>query len=78
VTGDALDAAPDRPALRVVGGGEPTAEELAALTVVLATRAGRSDAGGPPPARSRWADRRRLLRAALEPGPAGWLASARR
>jgi hypothetical protein len=81
VSDESSDATPERPALRVVHGGEPTAEELAALTVVLAARAGAAGHGGTPrraAPRSRWADRRRLRRPTLEPGPGGWLGSARR
>jgi hypothetical protein len=66
------------PLLRVVR-GQPTAEETAALAVVLAAklaarpaprRGGRACAGG-------WADRARALRAPLAPGPGSWRNSAR-
>jgi hypothetical protein len=58
--------------------GQPTPEELAALTAVLsrllaAREAGPDDA---PAARSRWAERSRLLRAPLSPGPGAWRRSA--
>lgn len=45
------EAAPQRPLLRVVR-GTPTAEELAALVAVLASRGGGEPA--PEPARSPW------------------------
>jgi hypothetical protein len=47
------------PRLRVVGGGEPTPQELAALVVALASRAATTQAS---PARSAWADRAALMR----------------
>ena len=60
-----------RPLLRVVR-GTPTAEELAALVAVVATRA--SAAGDPePPARPLWG--RPVLRPVLTPGPGAWRAS---
>jgi Acyl-CoA carboxylase epsilon subunit len=61
------------PLLRVVR-GQPTDEEAAALTVVLAAKldarptrghAARAAAGG-------WADRARAMRAPLTPGPGAW------
>ena len=69
------------PAGLTVVAGQPTAEELAALTAavtgVLAARA----AGGRAAAARRqaggWADRSRLLRAPLAPGPGAWRRSAR-
>ena len=72
------------PAGLTVVAGQPTAEELAAstpvtaaVTGVLAARA----AGGRAAAARRpaggWADRARLLRAPLAPGPGGWRRSAR-
>lgn len=73
-----------RPMFRVVA-GQPTAEEVAALTVVLAAlRAGgtarpaRAPAGTPPPCRSvsAWAQRSRLIRGPLQPGPGAWRRSA--
>jgi hypothetical protein len=64
------------PLLRVVR-GDPTPEETAALVAVLMARAG--DAAAPGPARSVsgfWADRSRLLRRPLSPGPGAWRRSA--
>ena len=60
------------PVLRVVR-GDATPEEIAALVAVLLARAG--DAEAPGPARSVpgfWADRSRLLRRPLSPGPGAW------
>jgi hypothetical protein len=62
--------------LRVVR-GDPTAEELAALTTVLAAAQTRtlnaSAANSPPPARgSGWRDRAALIGAPLRPGPGAW------
>jgi Acyl-CoA carboxylase epsilon subunit len=65
------------PLLRVVR-GQPTDEEAAALAVVLAAklaarpargRARRGSAGG-------WADRGRVLRTPLAPGPGAWRRAA--
>jgi hypothetical protein len=72
-------SAPDeaqRPLLRVVGGGEPTDEELAALTVAVTTLASAAEAADRP--KSRWNDRRSQLRHPLYPGPGAWVAAARR
>jgi hypothetical protein len=57
--------------------GEPTADELAAVVVVLAARA--AHAGGesvPRPPRSQWAARARQMRPQLTTGPGAWRASA--
>jgi len=64
-----------RPVLRVVHGGEPAPEELAALVVALNAVA----AAAPDPLRttSGWADRGALLRSPLDHGPGRWVASAR-
>jgi hypothetical protein len=71
-------ATPDEvpPLLRVVGGGTPTDEELAALvTVVTAATAAAADE---PDTRARgWADRGAGLRRPLRPGPGAWVASGR-
>ena len=70
---------PAAPSFRVVH-GNPSAEETAALTVVLAAKL----AAGPPDNRARrrspvsaWADRARALRTPLTPGPGSWRNSAR-
>jgi hypothetical protein len=66
------------PAGLTVVAGHPTAEELAALTAavtaVLAARAAADRAGRQA---GGWADRARLLRVPLAPGPGGWRRSAR-
>jgi len=63
-----------RPVLRVVR-GEPSADELAALVAVLATR-GASPAASAPPRRTAWNDPARLVREPVRPGPGGWRASS--
>ncbi len=55
--------------------GNPTAEELAAITAVLAALPGRG-AARPAPT-SAWADRRVLLRSPLTAGPGRWRRSGR-
>jgi Acyl-CoA carboxylase epsilon subunit len=66
------------PVLKVVA-GDPSAEELGALTValsaVLAARGG--PAGQPGRASSGWADRSRAMGAPLRPGPDAWRGSGR-
>jgi hypothetical protein len=66
----------DRPVLRVVR-GDATPEEIAALVAVLMTRAAPDDARPLRPVRpsSTWADRSRLLRRPLRPGPGAWCRS---
>jgi acyl-CoA carboxylase epsilon subunit len=66
---------PQRPLLRVVRGA-PTAEELAALTVVVAALS------SPRPRRrvvplGAWASHADAHRRPLQPGPGGWRASGR-
>ena len=64
---------PARPLLSVVR-GEPTAEQLAALTAVLAARAAAGSVdGGVPPEPSLWAAP--VLRPSLSPGAGAWRAS---
>jgi hypothetical protein len=58
--------------------GEATAEEIAALTVVLAVVGSKPGPGTGRPRRSRWNDPARMLRTPPGHGPDGWLASARR
>jgi len=70
------DQPPGRPLLRVVR-GDATPEEIAALVAVLLARS--ADAKAPGQARSvqsSWADRSRLLRRPLSPGPGAWRRSA--
>jgi hypothetical protein len=64
-----------RAMLRVVR-GEPTDEELAALTVVLAAAAAAAAAAtAPTPARDRWSDPATRFRVPLHPGPGAWRTS---
>jgi hypothetical protein len=65
----------DRPLLRVVK-GEPTAEELAALTVVVATMSQRRTRRRPAPVGA-WASYADAHRQPLRPGHGGWRASGR-
>jgi len=64
----------DQPILRVVAGGEPTAEEVAALVVALATHA---HVDQPVPTPSAWLNRRGSLRRPLPHGVDAWRLSAR-
>ena len=64
-----------RPLLRVVK-GEPTAEELAALTVVVAAMSQRRERRRPTPVGA-WASYADGHRAAPMSGPGGWRASGR-
>jgi Acyl-CoA carboxylase epsilon subunit len=63
------------PLLRVVR-GEPTAEELAALTVVVAALSGRRTRRRMTPVGG-WASPADAHRPPLRPGPGGWRASGR-
>jgi Acyl-CoA carboxylase epsilon subunit len=58
------------PVLRVIR-GDATPEEIAAVVAVLLSRPD-LDASSPRPAPSAWADRSRLLRRPLSPGPDAW------
>jgi hypothetical protein len=65
------------PVLRVVR-GDATPEEIAAVVAVLLARSAASHA---PPSSARrapsaWADRSRLLRRPVHPGPGAWRRSA--
>jgi hypothetical protein len=64
-----------RPLLRVVR-GEPSAEELAALTVVVAALSQPRTRRRPTPVGT-WASFGDLHRPPLRPGPGGWRASGR-
>ena len=71
------DASADGPVLKVVA-GDPSAEELAALTVALSAVLA---ARGSPAlqlgrAASGWADRSRMMGAPPSPGPDAWRRSA--
>ena len=63
------------PLLRVVK-GEPTAEELAALTVVVATLSQRRERRRPTPVGT-WASYADGHRVQPQPGPGGWRAAGR-
>jgi hypothetical protein len=63
------------PVLTVVT-GQPTAEELAAVVVVLTARAGRAGPESAPGAPPAWSARSRLMRAPVTAGPGAWRASA--
>ena len=68
------DRRPREPVLRLIG-GDASPEEVAALVAVLLSR----PAGAEPAPRrapSVWADRSRLLRRPLHPGPGAWRSSA--
>ncbi len=64
------------PALRVVGGGEPTPEQLAALVLAVTAAAAQAAAIAPvdPAGRRRggWADRSAGLRSPLRAGVGAW------
>ena len=68
-----MSAEPERTLLRVVR-GEPTAEELAALTVVLTALSRRRERRRPVLVGG-WADPGRAHRRALRPRPGGWRAA---
>jgi hypothetical protein len=63
------------PLLRVVR-GEPTAEELAALTVVVAALSQLRPRPRPTPVGA-WAARTGVVRGPLQVGPGGWRAAGR-
>ncbi|RBY89860.1 acyl-CoA carboxylase subunit epsilon [Blastococcus sp. TF02A-26] len=67
---------PRRPLLRVVK-GEPSAEELAALTVVVAALASRGAPRRRPRPVGAWASPGRTHRRPVQAGPGGWQASGR-
>lgn len=55
--------------------GEPSDEELAALTVVLAAVAAPPPARKAPPVPDRWSDPAARFRTPLHPGPGAWCMS---
>ena len=67
-----------RPVLRVIAGGRPTDEEVAALVAAFAVVTSRAKTGSDGAGGSRWAARQEALRRPLHPGPGAWRASARR
>ena len=67
----------NQPALRVIR-GEPTPEELAALTALVSVAAANgADVEREPARRGRWNDPAAMHRRPLLSGPAGWRAAAR-
>ena len=64
------------PAFSVVR-GNPSAEELAAVWAVLASRRQVDRTGTQPPQGSGWSAYWRAVRAPLAPGPGAWRASGR-
>jgi Acyl-CoA carboxylase epsilon subunit len=64
----------DRPVLRIVR-GDPTPDELAAVTVLLAALARSGSAAQPAPP-SGWTDLSLRLRRTPMPGPGAWRNSA--
>ena len=74
---NAEDTESDSAVLKVVR-GEPSAEELAALVAVIASRAADAAAVGEPvaaPKVSGWTDRSRYMRSPGRPFPGGWRSS---
>ncbi|GAB3306034.1 acyl-CoA carboxylase subunit epsilon [Hymenobacter humi] len=69
------EEAPARPVLRIVR-GDPSPEEVAALTAVLAAASGGGGAPSDTGPRSVWTERSALVRRPLHPGPGAWQASA--
>jgi hypothetical protein len=63
--------------LRVVAGGEPAPDELAALVVAVASAAAATPIAGDPAGRRRggWSDRSHGLRRPLRAGAGGWRAA---
>jgi hypothetical protein len=66
------EPAPTEPRLRIVS-GDPTPEEIAALTAVLLARGDNAPAGTEAP--SQWRSRARNVRPPLTAGPGAWRAS---
>jgi len=68
------DRSSREPVLRVIR-GDASPEEIAALVAVLLSGPASAEPA-PRRAPSAWADRSRLLRRPLHPGPGGWRSSA--
>jgi hypothetical protein len=66
----------ERPALRIVS-GNPTTEEIAAVTVVLAAAANAASEHKPATQVGGWADPALRLRRPIPAGPGAWRSSAR-
>ena len=74
------DADATRPALRIVRGGEPTPDQLAALVLAVTATAAttqQSTAAEAGRRRGGWADRSAGLRRPLRAGSGAWRAAAR-
>lgn len=71
-----MSADPPRPALRIVR-GEPTAEELAALTALVTAAAGGDAPAAAPLTRGRWNDPAHQHVRMPWPGPGAWTATYR-
>jgi hypothetical protein len=76
VSGGAAAAPEDNPAVLSVVSGNPTEEELAALTAVVVALGGAADTGDAPNHGRSWV-RRALLRLGPTPGPGSWRRSVR-
>ncbi|OUM45342.1 hypothetical protein B8W73_00950 [Arthrobacter agilis] len=70
------DVAEESPALLSVVSGNPTEEELAALTAVVVALQGSGEAVGAPNHGRSWV-RRAMLRLGPKPGPGSWRRSVR-
>jgi hypothetical protein len=66
----------ERRALFRIVRGEPSDEEVAALTAVLLAAASAARPAAGPPVRDRWSDPAARMRRPLTPGPGAWRASA--
>jgi hypothetical protein len=75
-SGGAPAAPEDDPAVLSVVSGNPTEEELAALTAVVVALGGAADTGDAPNHGRSWI-RRALLRLGPTPGPGSWRRSGR-
>lgn len=73
---DAVPSTPGQDAVLSVVAGQPTDEELAALTAVVLALQQTDDAGAPTAAGRSWL-RRAMLRLGPTPGPGSWRRSNR-
>jgi hypothetical protein len=78
-----MTSEPGEQPLFSVMSGQPSAEELAALTAIVAAKlaasqraAAAQSSAAASPARSAWLDRAALTRAPLRPGPGAWRRSS--
>ncbi len=70
-----MSAAEEQPVLRIIS-GNPTPEEIAAVTVVLTALSGGGGAPAEPAELGGWSDLSLRLRRPLPPGPGAWRNSA--